>query len=728
MQIRLRDDIEADREIEIKNALNEVRVLASIDHPNVIGYRDAFVDKDDNSLCLILEYADGGNLQEYIEFLEQKNKLMPEQEALNIFIQIILGLRALHKMRIIHRDLKTANIFLTRDKQVKIGDMNVAKVLKGQFGTTQTGTPYYAGPEIWLQSPQYLAVDIWSMGCILFEMLAYYPPYNGKDMKLLAQSIVRDPVIDIPLEYSQELNMLVKNLLQKNPLKRPTCDQILEINLVQQLFTNMPQYDQYIKEMEIQEEKKQKKYDQSKMVSTIRQPRDFYFMVKNDFPKPNFPIQEVQAPINKYENQRDDNFSLFWKSKKREKQELLKKFRFIGQDDIKVPFKKIAQYEQEKIQRLKDEDDLNEQFILKKRNHRRLQALEDGKEKQEPIFTHKVGVLIGMDSLEYKQKQENLKIIRKKMEVIKDSQDQIPAPVAFDMPYDDRLLNELQNDANEKLTETQSQKLDETSMSYKYGYRDKFLDTQNNLLAQNKQPVKVAKFRDEDRRVKLNMFQALNIGIKLRNMKEKEIDQNIDIKQDFDNIIAKRDDEDLLQSQKLSNLMEQQQQKKRAKSRTFQNKHSVTFIQPEQQQDNRSNNIQRNISPFIKSAQNVLNNNKAQLLQNTYHNNYNSPPQYIQNQQEKIDQYKNFREMSDHSSNIVQSIQKAYQNQKPVYYNVKKDEGLESRNYAYSQSNMNMQSATTRSQSQYNTSNRSFNYGSDNYGQRLNQIERNYIF
>ena len=137
---------------------------------------------------------------------------------------------------------QTANIFLTKDKKVKIGDMNVAKVLKSQFGSTQTGTPYYAGPEIWLQSPQYLAVDIWSLGCILFEMLSYYPPFNGSDMRQLAQSIIHDEVPDIPSEHSQELNLLVKKLLNKNPIKRPSCDQILEFEMFQSILAEMPNH------------------------------------------------------------------------------------------------------------------------------------------------------------------------------------------------------------------------------------------------------------------------------------------------------------------------------------------------------------------------------------------------------------------------------------------------------------------------------------------------------
>ena len=93
------------------------------------------------------------------------------------------ALYELHIRKIIHRDLKTANIFITKDlKNVKIGDMNVSKIIKNNFAYTQTGTPYYASPEVWRDDPYNIKTDIWSLGCVLYELCMLKPPFNATDM------------------------------------------------------------------------------------------------------------------------------------------------------------------------------------------------------------------------------------------------------------------------------------------------------------------------------------------------------------------------------------------------------------------------------------------------------------------------------------------------------------------------------------------------------------------
>lgn len=102
------------------------------------------------------------------------------------------GLKSLHDKEIVHRDIKCANVFLMKSGDLKLGDLNVSKVAKhGALLQTQTGTPYYASPEVWKDQPYNLKSDIWSMGCVLYEMTMLNPPFKSQDMNGLYQKVTR---------------------------------------------------------------------------------------------------------------------------------------------------------------------------------------------------------------------------------------------------------------------------------------------------------------------------------------------------------------------------------------------------------------------------------------------------------------------------------------------------------------------------------------------------------
>ena len=115
---------------ERQNALNEVRILASIEHPNIIAYKEAFFEDVSNCLCVVMEHADGGDLLKLIQLKKQKNEMFTEKQIWHYFIQIVRGLKALHDLKIYHRDIKCANLFLTKSGLIKLGDLNVSKVSK----------------------------------------------------------------------------------------------------------------------------------------------------------------------------------------------------------------------------------------------------------------------------------------------------------------------------------------------------------------------------------------------------------------------------------------------------------------------------------------------------------------------------------------------------------------------------------------------------------------------
>jgi NIMA (never in mitosis gene a)-related kinase len=176
---------------EKQNALNEVRILASVKSPFVISYKEAFIEEESEALCIVMEYADKGDLYQKIVHLKKIGCLIEEIDAWKIFIQMVRGLKSLHDLKILHRDLKSANIFLFSDGTAKIGDLNVSKVAQKGLGYTQTGTPYYASPEVWNENPYDNKSDIWSLGCVTYEMLTLHPPFRAKDMEELYNRVIK---------------------------------------------------------------------------------------------------------------------------------------------------------------------------------------------------------------------------------------------------------------------------------------------------------------------------------------------------------------------------------------------------------------------------------------------------------------------------------------------------------------------------------------------------------
>lgn len=218
---------------EKENALNEVRILASISHEGIVAYKEAFIDEESRTLCVAMEFAEGGDLLMKINKHKQQRSFFEEDEIWNCLLQVTMGLKALHDMKIMHRDLKCANIFITKDGNYKLADLNVSKVMKTMMAHTQTGTPYYASPEVWKDNPYTYSSDIWSLGCVIYEMTTKSPPFTARDMQGLYRKVIQGAYPPIPPRYSNDLSNVIKSLLQVNPKMRPTCEKILQMPPIQ---------------------------------------------------------------------------------------------------------------------------------------------------------------------------------------------------------------------------------------------------------------------------------------------------------------------------------------------------------------------------------------------------------------------------------------------------------------------------------------------------------------
>jgi NIMA (never in mitosis gene a)-related kinase len=181
---------------------------------------------------------------------------MEERDIWNVAIKGLRALKALHKLKIVHRDIKAANIFLSRtgtkgdnavaaeeylnSMEVKLGDLNVSKIAKLGLLQTQTGTPYYASPEVWRDQPYNYKCDIWSFGCVLYEIAALRPPFMAKDMKGLFQKVTKGVFPNIPPSYSGDLYFLISRMLTVDPSLRPSADQLLSLQILRKRTSSVP--------------------------------------------------------------------------------------------------------------------------------------------------------------------------------------------------------------------------------------------------------------------------------------------------------------------------------------------------------------------------------------------------------------------------------------------------------------------------------------------------------
>ena len=270
------------REKEKQAALNEVRILASIKSPFIISYKEAFIEESDKSLCIVMEYADDGDLYQKICQYKKMNLLMEESDIWRVFIQMVKGLKILHDLKILHRDLKSANILLFNDGTAKIGDCNVSKIFYGErgMGYTQTGTPYYASPEVWSEAPYDQKSDIWSLGIITYEMLTLHPPFKAANMEALYKKIIKGQYNKISSRYSRDIGDVVRQLLMVDPNDRPTCDEILKCDMVMERID-------FFKDREGFVEEENNPSEENKLMKSFRLTKNMRF-ISEQLPNPNY--------------------------------------------------------------------------------------------------------------------------------------------------------------------------------------------------------------------------------------------------------------------------------------------------------------------------------------------------------------------------------------------------------------------------------------------------------
>ncbi|XP_070613510.1 serine/threonine-protein kinase Nek1 isoform X3 [Erythrolamprus reginae] len=211
---------------EREESRREVAVLANMKHPNIVLYRESF--EEAGCLYIVMDYCEGGDLFKKIN--AQKGVFFSEDQIMDWFVQICLALKHVHDRKILHRDIKSQNIFLTKDGTIQLGDFGIARVLNStvELARTCIGTPYYLSPEICENKPYNNKSDMWALGCVLYEMCTLKHAFEAGNMKNLVLKIISGSFPPVSTRYSHELRSLISQLFKRNPRDRPSVNSLLE--------------------------------------------------------------------------------------------------------------------------------------------------------------------------------------------------------------------------------------------------------------------------------------------------------------------------------------------------------------------------------------------------------------------------------------------------------------------------------------------------------------------
>jgi len=290
-----------------EDIIHEAKVMRRYRHANIVSFLESFRAK--SVFVIVMEYCDSGDLQERLKFLRTEGRYLSKQKALRWFVQIAFALEYLHNCNVLHRDVKPGNIFLSHGGDIaKLGDLGNTRILENtrDMASTSCGTPFYMSPELGSSNSLFLPhthtyththlhththtargqtynkkSDIWSLGCVLYEMISLRKPFPAKGLAELVLKIAsQDPVDNLPFEVCRpggKLSQMIKSMLHKNSTMRPCIEDILNLqpsrDVIEELAKSKKQSLKAVSELclehlkekdvhEKEEEKKKKKREE----------------------------------------------------------------------------------------------------------------------------------------------------------------------------------------------------------------------------------------------------------------------------------------------------------------------------------------------------------------------------------------------------------------------------------------------------------------------------------
>jgi len=216
-----------------ERALREASLLQALSHPGLVAFREVL--EHDGKFCTVTDYADGGNLRQALQSQLESGHTLAEAQITRWLAQLCAALSYVHDRNLLHRDLKTTNIFLRRtSREVQIGDFGIAAILEAREEIEGVSlSSVYVSPERLLWRPYSSSADMWSLGAVAYELCALHRPFeasspDGLREKILAGSF--QPLCEA--RYSSALRRQISALLALSPEARPSASDLLDLQLL----------------------------------------------------------------------------------------------------------------------------------------------------------------------------------------------------------------------------------------------------------------------------------------------------------------------------------------------------------------------------------------------------------------------------------------------------------------------------------------------------------------